>query len=295
MGINVKPMMRARRAFLLLAVLAAASCAALVASGCGSSSATLDPVANAAEVTSQAGGAHFALNMQVSGSGLPATVSASGEGFFNYASREGELTLDLGGLPASPALPSGPLHMEMKFKGTAIYVGSPLLAGKLPNGAQWVKVDLARAGQALGINLSQLTGGQTNPAQFLEYLKASGGPVSAVGYETVRGVGTTRYRGTIDLGKAADALPSSERGAVRSAISKMGIFSLPVEVWVDAHKLVRRIAVAVNVPAAGQDLQLRLTVELFGFGSTPRVSAPSGNEVFDATGSALGDLGHLGG
>src|SRR6476659_860423 len=102
MGINVKPMMRARRAFVLLAVLAAASCPALLASGCGSSSATLDPVANAAEVTSHAGGAHFALNMQVSGSALPATVTASGEGFFNYASREGKLTLDLGGLPASP-------------------------------------------------------------------------------------------------------------------------------------------------------------------------------------------------
>jgi hypothetical protein len=295
MRVNVKPTMRARRATAVLAVLAAACVPALCASGCGSSTAVLDPVASAAEVTSPAGGAHFALNMQVSASVLPTTVSASGEGFFNYASREGELSLDLGGLPASAALPSGPLHMEMKFKGTAIYVGSPLFAGKLPNGAQWVKVDLARAGQALGINLDQLTGGQTNPAQFLEYLKASAGPVSAVGYETVRGVGTTRYRGTIDLQKAVDALPSSERGAVRSALSKIGISNLPVEVWVDAQKLVRRIAVAVKVPAAGQELQLRLTVELFGFGRTPRVSVPSGSEVFDATGSALGGLGKLGG
>jgi hypothetical protein len=294
MRVNVKPMMRARRATAVLAVLAAACVPALCASGCGSSSATLDPVASAAEVTSHAGGAHFALNMQVTVSGLPATVSVSGEGFFNYASREGQLSLDLGGLPASAALPSGPLHVDMKFKGTAIYVGSPLFAGKLPNGARWVKLDLARAGQALGFNLDQLTGGQTNPAQFLEYLKASGGSVSAVGHETVRGVETTRYRGTIDLTKAVDALPSSERGAVHAAISKMGISTLPVEVWVDAHKFVRRIAIALKMPAAGQQLQLQLTVELFGFGSTPRVTAPSGGEVFDATGSALGALGQLG-
>ena len=40
---------------------------------------------------------------------------------------------------------------------------------------------------------------------------------------------------------------------------------------------------------------MRITIELFDFGRTPRVSAPSGNEVFDATGSALGGLSKLGG
>ena len=119
------------------------------------------------------------------------------------------------------------------------------LAGKLPGGARWMKLDLGRVGQALGFDLQQLTGGQANPAQFLEFLKASGGSVSAVGQEMVRGVGTTRYRGTLDLNKALGVLPSSSRDALRSAISKMGLSSLPVEVWVDAHKLVRRIALAL--------------------------------------------------
>lgn len=275
-------------------MLAAASGVALGASGCGSSSATLDPVANAAEVTSHVGGAHLALAMQMSASGLPSTINASGEGFFNYATREGRLSLDLSGLPASAALPSGPLHMEEIFKSSTIYLGSPLFAGKLPGGARWVKLDLGRVGQALGFDLQQL-GGQSNPAQFLEFLKASGGSVSAVGHETVRGVQTTRYRGTLDLNKALDVVPSSARAALRSAISKMGISSLPVEVWVDAHKLVRRIALALKVPAGGQQLEVRITVELFDFGRTPRVSAPSGTDVFDATGTALGGISKLGG
>jgi len=295
MRVNVKPVMRARRATAALAVLAAACFPALCASGCGSSSATLDPVASAAEVTSHAGGAHLALSMQMSASGLPSTISASGEGFFNYSTHEGMFSLDLSGLPASAALPSGPLHMEEIFKSATIYVGSPLFAGKLPGGARWIKLDLARVGQALGFDLQQLAGGQANPAQFLEFLKASGGSVSAVGEETVRGVGTTRYRGTLDLNKALDVVPSSARAALRSAISKMGLSSLPVEVWVDAHKLVRRIALALKVPAGGQELEVRITIELFDFGRTPRVSAPSGNEVFDATGSALGGLSKLGG
>ncbi|TMK95668.1 MAG: hypothetical protein E6G34_14100 [Actinobacteria bacterium] len=291
----MKPVTRARRATAALAVLAAACVAALCASGCGSSSATLDPVASAAEVTSHVGGAHLALSMQVSASGLPSTISASGEGFFNYATHEGMLSLDLSGLPASAALPSGPLRIEEIFKSATIYVGSPLFAGKLPGGARWMKLDLGRVGQALGFDLQQLAGGQANPAQFLEFLKASGGSVSVVGQETVRGVETTRYRGTLDLNKALDVVPSSARAALRSAISKMGISSLPVEVWVDAHKLVRRIALALKVPAEGQELAVRITVELFDFGRTPRVSVPSGNEVFDATGSALGGLGKLGG
>src|SRR5438128_6989082 len=166
MRVNVKPVTRARRATAALAVLAAACVAALCASGCGSSSATLDPVASAAEVTSHVGGAHLALSMQMSATGLPSTISASGEGFFNYATHEGMFSLDLSGLPASPALPSGPLHMEEIFKSQILYVGSPLLAGKLPGGARWVKVDLGRVGQALGFDPQQLTGGQANPAQF---------------------------------------------------------------------------------------------------------------------------------
>ena len=151
--------------------------------------------------------------------------------------------------------------MEEIFKSATIYVGSPLFAGKLPGGARWIKLDLARVGQALGFDLQQLAGGQANPAQFLEFLKASGGSVSAVGEETVRGVGTTRYRGTLDLNKALDVVPSSARAALRSAISKMGLSSLPVEVWVDAHKLVRRIALALKVPAGGQELEFHALQE----------------------------------
>src|SRR3989442_9158840 len=185
MRVNVKPVMRARRAAAVLAVVVAACLPALCANGCGSSSATLDPVASAAEVTSHVGGAHVALSMQMSASGLPSTISASGEGFFNYATHEGMFSLDLSGLPASAALPSGPLHMEEIFKSSTIYVGSPLFAGKLPGGARWVKLDLGRVGQSLGFDLQQLAGGQADPAPVLEFPKASGRPGGAPWPETV--------------------------------------------------------------------------------------------------------------
>src|SRR5205085_2979171 len=117
--------------------------------------------------------------------------------------------LDAAGAPASGTgvLPAGPLHIEEIFKSSAIYVGSPLFAGKLPGGARWLKLDVGRFAQALGFNLQQLAGGQTNPAQFLRYLKALDGTPERVGSDLVRGVPSTHYRAAIDLRKVAGVLP----------------------------------------------------------------------------------------
>jgi len=288
--------MRIHAGVRLIPALAATIALAVCSTGCGSSSAVLDPVAQAAEVTSNVGGAHMALEVQVSAAALPAPFTMSGEGFFNYKTREGSLSLDMTGLPSTAAasLPSGSLHMEELFTSAAIYVGSPLFAGKLPGGAQWMKIDLSKFGQALGLNLQQLAGGQSNPAQFLEYLKASGGTVTPVGHEFVRGVATTHYKGAIDLTNVADVLPSGNRGQLRAALAKLiaqtGSGTIPVDVWVDAHRLVRRIAMTLAISAGGQQVQTRMTIDLFGFGSTPAVTPPPAAEVYDATQAALSGL-----
>jgi hypothetical protein len=271
--------------------------------GCGSSGVVaLDPVARAADATSHVGGAHIAFTAQVEAAALPSPFTMNGGGFFNYRTHEGLLSLQMSGLPGAAAatLPPGGLQMEEIFKPSTIYVGSTLLAGKLPGGARWMKLDLSRLGQGLGLNLERLAGGQSNPAQFLEYLKASGGTVSVTGHELVRGVATTRYRGAIDLRKAAEVVPSSDRGRLRASLAKLaaqtGISSLPVEVWVDARGLVRRISLELSIPASGQSVRLHMRVELFGFGPTPAVTAPQQSEAFDATQSALsGAGGGLGG
>ena len=153
--------MRSYRAIGFLPAIAAAIALALSGSGCGTSTAALDPVAQAAQATSHFGGAHIALSVQVAAPGLPQPFTMSGQGFFNYGSEEGTLSLDTTSLPAgtSAALPSGPLHIEEIFKSSTIYVGSPLFAGRLPGGARWLRIDLGRFAQAIGFNLQQLAGG----------------------------------------------------------------------------------------------------------------------------------------
>jgi hypothetical protein len=287
--------MRVRALIGAVAAALAALSLALGASGCGTgASAVLDPVAQAADATSHAGGAHFSFSAQVSAAGLPVLVTLSGTGSFNYQNQEGRLALDISGLPASPVLGAGPLRIEEIFKSATIYIASPLLSSRLPGGARWIKLDVAKSAAALGLNLQQLSAGQSNPAQFLEYLKAAAGATTAVGHEVIRGVPTTRYRGTIDLRKVAALVAPGERAAVSSGLSqlvaKAGVSTIPVDVWVDAQRMVRRMRISLSPSVNGRSLNFALGVELFEFGPIAPVLAPAPSEVVDATGAALAGL-----
>lgn len=283
--------MRLRSLIMLLSSAAACAAPAIAVSGCGSSS-SLDPVAQAAETTQHEGGSRMALNMSFDVPGAGTTVSASGSGSYNYKAKEGAFTMTMSGLPQ---LSSG-LKLEERIKGTTVYVGSDLFAGKLPGGARWAKLDLQRfLGKAFGLNLQQLSSGQSNPAQMLEYLKASSGGVTVVGHQRVRGVETTRYRGTLDLEKQADQAPPAFRTAEREAIAKMvqktGTRFIPAEVWVDAQHRVRRFEMSLAVSQGGQTVTVAANEELFDYGPTPAVVIPPASETYDLTQAVLSGLG----
>jgi hypothetical protein len=291
--------MRARSFIGLLLCLAACCALGFVASGCGSSSATLDPVAQAAEVTQHAGGSKMAITANVSSPGLTTPITIGGSGFFNYKTKEGSFSLTMSGLPAVAGLTDGgDLTLQERIKATTVYVGSELFDGKLPNGAHWVKLDLARFGASYGLSLEQLTGGEANFGELLGYLKASAGGVKLVGHDEVRGVATTRYRGNIDLEKIVDQAPETARSQLRAALAKVisqtGIKLVPVEVWVDAQSRVRRFSLSLSISEKGQTLSTQVSVDLYDFGPTPTVVAPPDGETYDVTQAALGGLSQAG-
>jgi hypothetical protein len=260
--------------------------AAAVLPGCGASS-TVDPVAQAASATTQAGGARMALVVRLAGAGAPAGLTVTASGFFNTSSRDGSMSMDVSGLPASAArsLAAG-THVDMVFKGTAFYMRSPLLTSRLPGGKHWLKVDLSKLTGRLGLSAQQLTSGQSNPAQLLQYLKASGG-VTRVGSDTIRGVPATHYRGSIDLRKLPAALGQNTK--VDQLIAEIGSSALPVDVWIDAHHLVRRMQMTFGVKPSGatSPLNVAMTIDVFGFGPTPAVSAPAASDVYDVPANLL--------
>ena len=272
----------------------------LILSGCGSTAATIDPVAQAADTTSRAGGAQMAMRARMEIEGLPTPLTMTGTGNFNIAAKEGEIVSNLTGLPSSGlgALHVSSLHFTELFAKDVLYLESPLFAGKLPGGARWMKIDLAKAARGAGLDPQSLTSGQSNPAQVLDYLRASGGSVKNLGPSVVRGTRTTRYGGTIDIAKAAGKISGTGASQLKSSIEKLvsegGSATIPVEVWVDGHNLVRRMTMTLGETPAGHHFKVAITLELFNFGATPTVNVPPDSEVFDATRTSLAGLSAAG-
>jgi hypothetical protein len=122
---------------------------------------------------------------------------------------------------------------------------------KLLDGKAWVKLDLASLGQGA----DNATGGglaQADPGGVLDLLRDIG-DVETIGPETLRGVPTTHYRGTIDGAPA------------------------PVDVWVDGDGQTRKVAATVDRAGIKVDTEM----EYYDFGVKLDVSAPPADEVLD--------------
>ena len=120
-----------------------------------------------------------------------------------------------------------------------------------------MSINLNTLSQArLGTSFSQIaSAGNSNPAQALSQLSAVSDSVTRIGSATVAGVPATEYLAQVSLDKAA-ARAQAKGGAkaaqtVRLEIKALGTATLPVDVWVDAHHLVRQTRYHVPIPATG--------------------------------------------
>jgi hypothetical protein len=293
---------RTGKALATLGVVAALAVGGAAVSGCGASEA-LDPIARAAEVTSQQEGARISLTMQLSSAAMPGggfKITASG--YFDNRDRSGEMSMDLSGIPGASALPEGGAGtVQMIFQYPVIYMNMPFLAGELPEGKTWMELNLSKAASAAGVELPQLSSlDQDDPTQFLEYLRASSGGVSTVGSEALDGVPTTHYRATLQLSSILDRVPSSQQAAVKAALEKLGdVGGIPVDVWVDAQGRVRRmqLSIAASAPAgtaggvAGTAVgDGTITIDFTSYGSIPPIVPPPSSQVFDASSMAAAGI-----
>jgi hypothetical protein len=265
----------------LLAVAVVASVASLTACGGGVQS-TIDPVAEAASKSSDAGGVKVSMNATFSMGSVTGGLTA--EGVFDKDA--GDLTIDLSniapGTPQTPAL--GELHMLYTTENghTVVYAGLPALEGVLPGGKTWIKADVDRLAQLAGVNLGQSLGQATqNPADVLELLRAAG-TVEEAGHDTIDGTPATLYHATIDLQKAAEA-----KGVPDELVQRMldsGITpQIPVDVWIGDDGLLRQVRMEYDASSNGQPISLLLTMTLSDWGTDVTVEAPADEQVFDAT------------
>jgi hypothetical protein len=233
-------------------------------------------VIQAASRTAESSSARFSFSASLSGGAVEG--SWSGEGAI--ADQKGKLTLDLSGLGAGAgAFARG--KTEMVTDGLVAYMKvPPSLAQALPGEKAWIKMDLAKLGEAQGIDLAQLVQfNQSNPIGALRYLRGATQSFQTVGAEEVRGVATTRYHGTIDLRKVAAEGPPEVRKAYERVVEISGVTTIPVDVWVDADGLARRIQ--YEQPLGSGQGELRLTMDLYDFGVDVDVEIPPAKETLD--------------
>ncbi len=304
-GNNVRPKAAASRAsapakaLATLGALAALAGGGVALSGCGAS-ATLDPIARAAEVSSQQSGAQIAMKMQFSSAALPGggSMTITAKGSIDEHEKSGQMTMDLSGIPGIASLPGGGSSIQVIYQFPVIYMNMPFLAGKLPEGKTWMKLDLSQAAKSAGVDLSQLSSiGQNDPTQFLSYLRASSGAVVSLGSETVDGVSTTHYSATLQLSKILEQLPGDQQAAAKAALEQLGssttgVGGIPVNVWVDTQGRVRRMQMSFGGSAG---ISGSITIDYKSYGAVPPIVPPPASQVFDASALAASGIQSGGG
>jgi hypothetical protein len=229
-------------------------------------------VKSAATKTAQAPSEHMTLKGSAAVGGTQVTIDGTGD--FDNAKKQGVLHADF-----SAAGLSGTI--DEVLDGLTVYLQSPLLTSNLPKGKTWLKLDLQKARQAHGIDLSALT--TQSPAQLLTQLQAAAN-VRKVGEETIKGAATTHYRAQVDLTK----LPKGKKLAAL-AHAKYG----PINIWIGSDDgYVHRMQMAYTIKAANAPTQaVAMTMDFSDFGKSVSVSVPSDSETVDGTSQAITGLG----
>jgi hypothetical protein len=181
---------------------------------------------------------------------------------------------------------SGSVEMQGVFDGTVMYVQLGQL-GSLPDGAEWMALDFS----SFGLEEDEIPSNGDAMGE-LELLEAATGGVRKLGKESVRGVPTTRYRGTVGVAEQVKQL--REKGVeedLSSYIQKKGT-PLRIEVWIDTDGLVRRMRYVKTDPAGDGHgaTTLDMRVDFLDFGDVPEVEVPDSSEVFDGTGLAKSEI-----
>lgn len=201
-------------------------------------------------------------------------LTITGTGGFDYARRQGRLTLDLpedaAGVaehkPLTELLTPGALYMKDR--------GAGVPAGK------WVRVDTTRLPDG---NL--VTGGATEPLAAAELLRGAG-PVTFVGAETRDGVRVRHYRGTADIARAAQAAPAADRGPLEAAAKGFTVTRVPFDAWLDSVGRLRELSQRFTFSAAGtrrgagHNVTVVSTTRFDGFGTAVPVIMPRAADIW---------------
>ncbi|MFE0187771.1 hypothetical protein [Streptomyces sp. NPDC058989] len=175
-------------------------------------------------------------------------------------------------------------EFSVRLVGGSLYLGGGKDAAAAMDGKRWIKFPMKHknaGGRAGGFGGMQRQADQDPTAQAS--LLPQSDEVKKVGEETVDGVRTTHYSGTVDVADlltkrpAKSALAAERRKKVVEQYRQLGVSELKLDMWVgpdDRMVKFRERARATQGP-------LDVTIRFFDINKPVRVQAPPASETMD--------------
>ena len=257
-----------------LAVGVAAALAALTGCGGGAAGASadgrppVDPAAQvrgAADTLARTGSARARTAMEMATGGTRVTIR--GEGGVDFTSRMGQLLVMLPAdakgevehRPITELLAPGALYMKNRGAG-------------VPDD-KWVRVDTTTLADG---NL--VTGGATDPVAAAELLRGVQ-EATYVGVEEVGGDKVRHYRGTTDIGRAAQSASPEVKGALEAAAKGFSTDTVPFDAYFDEEGRLRKVRHRFTYVNNGV-IDVSSTTLLYGFGTPVTVVLPASGDIY---------------
>jgi hypothetical protein len=169
----------------------------------------------------------------------------------------------------------GGKDVTLRLLGTVEYIELPAGQASALGGKKWLKFDLAQAAKLAGMDASQFADQMNNmdPSKQVRAMLASK-QLKAVGEETVDGVRTVHYSGTVTLEEYLDqySTPAS-RAKLKDQLTKSKLGPMKTDLWVDEKYQIHKGAIVANV--------MNLTYSYSDYGKPVNVVAPPAAETAD--------------
>ncbi|MFJ9670627.1 DUF1396 domain-containing protein [Streptomyces sp. NPDC101221] len=172
---------------------------------------------------------------------------------------------------------------EIRLVDKAMYIGGGPEAAKEMDGKRWIKFDLSGTGVDEQMNeLGSASQADKNPATESTFLTGAK-DVEKVGAETVEGVKTTHYKGTVtlaDLEKTIGDEGEATREKRQKSLDqyeKMGVDKLTMDMWVDGDDQTKQFRMRADADKGPLDM----TFTFLGVNEPVKVTAPPAGEVAD--------------
>ncbi|MGW0136147.1 DUF1396 domain-containing protein [Streptomyces sp. NPDC003299] len=175
-------------------------------------------------------------------------------------------------------------EVEIRLVDQALYMGGGAEAAKEMDGKSWLKFDMSAADGGAGAGGMGAAGGQArkNPAADSTFLDGSK-DVKKVGSETVEGVRTTHYAGTVTLADLKASLTGKDQATREKRqksvdqYDKLGIDAFTMDLWIDGEQHTKQFRMRGDADKGPLDM----TVTFLDLNKPVTVTAPPAKDVAD--------------